>query len=200
MRGGEEARHPRDPRRRVFPHGGDSVYFNKYGTYGEGAGAYRDERAPTAPGTASVRGQRTTTAGGDLPRLPNVNEMEKSYRAFMQRRRRRGRALDQGRHLRWRLDVADELPMPFFARTAPPRKDDGQRGDAAGEVWEDPPTRSPTAEAAAYCAGDTLDSVMNYLLPRGGAGVFHLQDRRLRPRAAHRGHAREHAALVLAIR
>ena len=64
----------------------------------------------------------------------------------------------------WRLDVADELPMPFLRELR--RQVKGVSGDAAvlGEVWEDASHKVAYGQMRSYVLGDTLDSVMNYPL------------------------------------
>ena len=52
------------------------------------------KRAPTAHGTASASGRRTYDCWWGFTTLPNVNEMEKSYRAFINGEDGRGCALD----------------------------------------------------------------------------------------------------------
>lgn len=64
----------------------------------------------------------------------------------------------------WRIDVADELPMPFLS--AMRRAIKAEKGDALiiGEVWEDASNKLTYGQMRNYCLGDTLDGVMNYPL------------------------------------
>ena len=73
--------------------------------------------SPTAPGTASVVAEGLRLLVG-FTTLPNVNEMEKSYRAFINGEDGVAAHWIKAGTSGWRLDVADELPMPFCANCA----------------------------------------------------------------------------------
>ena len=90
--------------------------------------------------------------------------MDKSYRAFINGEDGVAAHWIKAGTSGWRLDVADELPMPFLRELR--RRVKRTNGEAAllGEVWEDPTNKIAYGEARCYCAGDTLDSVMNYPL------------------------------------
>ena len=64
----------------------------------------------------------------------------------------------------WRIDVADELPMPYLRQMRASARE--ARADALliGEVWEDASNKVAYGEMRSYCLGDTLDGVMNYPL------------------------------------
>ncbi|MDR2505983.1 MAG: glycoside hydrolase family 13 protein [Oscillospiraceae bacterium] len=64
----------------------------------------------------------------------------------------------------WRLDVADELPMPFLRVLRSAAKKADAQACVIGEVWENASCKVTYGEARGYCFGDTLDSVMNYPL------------------------------------
>ena len=166
----------------VFSHtGSDSRYFNKNGNYGSG-GAYRDEHSPYEKWYRFERWPEKYDCWWGIKTLPNVNEMEPSYRRYIISDADSViahwmRAGASG----WRLDVADELPMDFLRQLRSREK--GLSGDAAliGEVWEDPSNKVAYGEERCYCLGDTLDSTMNYPLRdavllflrcRIGAGAF----------------------------
>ena len=100
---------------------------------------------------------------GGLKTLPNVNEMDEDYRRFILE--------DEDSVVRhwvkkgasgWRLDVADELPMPFLRELRKQVKDVSPNAAVLGEVWEDASHKVAYGQIRSYVLGDTLDSVMNY--------------------------------------
>jgi len=149
----------------VFSHiGADSVYFNKYGTYGEDAGAYRNPGSRYWPWFRFHRWPDEYESWWGFQTLPNVEEMEESYRQFIN-----GPRGVVAKWLRegaggWRLDVADELPMPFLRELRRRAKKTAPDAAIIGEVWEDPTNKIAYGEVRCYCEGDTLDSAMNYPL------------------------------------
>ena len=150
----------------VFSHvGDDSLYFNRRGTYGEHVGAYRDPDSPYYKWFTFRRWPDDYECWWGFKTLPNVNEMDEDYRRFILEDddsvvRHWVRKGTSG----WRLDVADELPMPFLRELRRQVKD--VSGDAAvlGEVWEDASHKVAYGQMRSYVLGDTLDSVMNYPL------------------------------------
>jgi cyclomaltodextrinase len=64
----------------------------------------------------------------------------------------------------WRLDVADELPMSLLRDIRKTVKGVDPDRCVIGEVWEDASNKIAYGQQRCYCAGDTLDSVMNYPL------------------------------------
>lgn len=150
----------------VFSHvGDDSLYFNRRGTYGEHVGAYRDPDSPYYKWFTFRRWPDDYECWWGFKTLPNVNEMDEDYRRFILEDddsvvRHWVRKGTSG----WRLDVADELPMPFLRDLRRQVKD--VSGDAAvlGEVWEDASHKVAYGQMRSYVLGDTLDSVMNYPL------------------------------------
>lgn len=150
----------------VFSHvGDDSLYFNRRGTYGEHVGAYRDPDSPYYKWFTFRHWPDDYECWWGFKTLPNVNEMDEDYRRFILKDddsvvRHWVRKGTSG----WRLDVADELPMPFLRELRRQVKD--VSGDAAvlGEVWEDASHKVAYGQMRSYVLGDTLDSVMNYPL------------------------------------
>lgn len=149
----------------VFSHTGtDSVYFNRDGHYGTG-GAYNDPNSPYASWYRFRSWPDDYECWWNFKTLPNVHEETPSYQDFIINDDDSVavhwlRAGASG----WRLDVADELPMPFIQNLRARVK--GFMPDAAiiGEVWEDPTNKTTYGEQRCYCLGDTLDSAMNYPL------------------------------------
>ena len=150
----------------VFSHvGDDSLYFNRRGTYGEHVGAYRDPDSPYYKWFTFRHWPDDYECWWGFKTLPNVNEMDEDYRRFILEDddsvvRHWVRKGTSG----WRLDVADELAMPFLRELR--RQVKGVSRDAAvlGEVWEDASHKVAYGQMRSYVLGDTLDSVMNYPL------------------------------------
>ena len=164
----------------VFSHtGADSVYFNKFGRYGDG-GAYNDERSP----------YRKWYNFGDYPNgyaswwgfemLPNVNETEESYLEFITGEDgvlRHWMRLGAGG---WRLDVADELPDRFIEAVRKAVKAQDPQAPIIGEVWENAVTKVSYGRRREFLRGKQCDSVMNYpflnavtaFFKDGDAGAF----------------------------
>ncbi len=147
----------------VFSHtGADSIYFNKYGTYGEGEGAFRDWDSPYRSWFQFTDYPNYQSWWG-CSNLPNVNEMENSYLNYILR--------DEDAVIKkwiregasgWRLDVADELPDAFIKILRREVKKTNPDSVIIGEVWEDASNKTAYSELREYLLGGELDSVMNY--------------------------------------
>ena len=95
--------------------------------------------------------------------LPNVNEMEPSYRDFIisgpdsviKHWLKRGAA-------GWRLDVVDELPAEFVQEMYRELKATDPEAILIGEVWEDASRKKSYGTLREYLLGRELDSVINY--------------------------------------
>ncbi len=146
----------------VFSHtGSDSVYFNKYGTYGEYSGAYRDMSSPYRSWFQWCDGGYASWWG--CSNLPNVCEMEPTYIDYILT----GRDAIIKKWLRsgasgWRLDVADELPDEFIKILRKEVKAENPDAVVIGEVWEDASNKESYGVRREYLLGGELDSVMNY--------------------------------------
>lgn len=163
----------------VFSHtGADSRYFNRYGRYTE-AGAWQEfQEGQPSRYTSWYRFTRKDPAdcdklesGGealpydcwwDFPSLPNVNEDDLTYRAFI--------LGPDGVLAHWlrqgcsgfRLDVSDELPDSFLRHLR--RRVKSERPDAyiVGEVWEEPTAKISYGHHRDFLFGLTHDAVMGY--------------------------------------
>lgn len=147
----------------VFSHtGADSVYFNKYGTYGEYSGAARDWNSPYGKWYQWNEDGSYNSWWG-CSNLPNVNETEptyidyilKNHNAIIKKWLRLGAS-------GWRLDVADELPDEFIKILRTQVKNEKADALIIGEVWEDASNKISYGSQREYLFGDELDSVMNY--------------------------------------
>lgn len=147
----------------VFSHtGADSIYFNKYGSYGENTGAYHDVNSPYHSWYQFTNFPDYQSWWG-CSNLPNVNEMEPEYLDYILR--------DENSVIKkwlrngasgWRLDVADELPDEFIKILRHELKKENEDAVIIGEVWEDASNKTAYNKLREYLWGFELDSVMNY--------------------------------------
>ena len=157
----------------VFSHtGSDSRYFNRLGRY-DSLGAYQSLESPYASWYRFKRWPDEYDCWWVFETLPTVNKSDESYRryiltgenAIVKRWLRRGAS-------GWRLDVADELPVPFLRTLRKSVKSVDPDAAVLGEVWEDASNKVAYGQLRCYCLGDTLDSVMNYPLREGLIGFL----------------------------
>ena len=147
----------------VFSHtGADSVYFNKFGRYGEHTGAYRDRNSPYYPWYSFTAYPDRYESWWGISTLPNVDENNPAYTNYI--------CGDDGILQKWiklgargwRLDVADELPDEFLDNLNRSVKKMGDDKVIYGEVWEDASNKESYGVRRRYLIGGQLDSVMNY--------------------------------------
>ncbi len=147
----------------VFSHtGADSVYFNKFGRYGEHTGAYRDRNSPYFPWYSFTAYPDRYESWWGISTLPNVDENNPAYTNYI--------CGDDGILQKWiklgargwRLDVADELPDEFLDNLNRSVKKMGIDKVIYGEVWEDASNKESYGVRRRYLIGGQLDSVMNY--------------------------------------
>ena len=157
----------------VFSHtGADSRYFNLRSSY-DSVGAYQSPSSPYAQWYTFKHWPDDYVSWWGFATLPNVNEMNDAYLDFIIR----GSDAVCAHWLRagasgWRLDVADELPLPFLKMLRTRVKQESPDACILGEVWEDASNKLTYGEMRNYCTGDTLDSVMNYPLRDGVIGFM----------------------------
>ena len=147
----------------VFSHtGADSIYFNKFGRYGEKTGAYRDPNSPYFPWYSFIAYPERYDSWWGITTLPNVNENNPEYTNYICGD---GGILQKWIKLGargWRLDVADELPDDFLDNLNKSVKKMGDDKIIYGEVWEDASNKESYGVRRRYLIGGQLDSVMNY--------------------------------------
>ncbi|CAM3183164.1 glycoside hydrolase family 13 protein [Sporolactobacillus spathodeae] len=150
----------------VFNHvGADSVYFNRFGTYGNG-GAYNDTRSAYYNWFTFHHYPDSYDSWWAVDDLPTVKKDLPAYRHFI---------FDSDQSIvsqwteagigGWRLDVADELPDDFIAgiRRAVDRHSNGNdRKVLIGEVWEDASNKIAYGKRRHYLEGGMLHGAMNY--------------------------------------
>lgn len=148
----------------VFNHtGDDSIYFNKYGRYGEG-GAYSDPASPYRKWFNFEEYPDKYESWWGIDILPRVKCDEPSYKAYLfgkdgviKRRLREGVA-------GFRLDVADELSDGFLQELKSAALAEKPDACIIGEVWENASNKVSYGARRKYLRGGELDSVMNYPL------------------------------------
>ena len=145
----------------VYSHtGDDSVYFNKYGRYGE-SGAFNDENSPYRR-WYTFKKDGSYSCWWDIDTLPEVKENEPSFTDFI--------TGENGVMEHWlslgadgfRLDVADELPDEFIDRARARVKEKSPDNYFLGEVWEDATNKVSYGVLRRYLLGGQFDGVMNY--------------------------------------
>ncbi|MBQ3141199.1 MAG: DUF3459 domain-containing protein [Clostridia bacterium] len=146
----------------VFSHtGDDSVYFNRYGRY-DSVGAAQTLDSPYARWYRFKNHPDEYDCWWDVPSLPNVNETDAAYDAFINGEDGVIRYwLRQGAS-GWRLDVADELPEQFIRNLRKAARSEKSDALVLGEVWENASNKISYGKRRHYLLGRELDSVMNY--------------------------------------
>ncbi len=149
----------------VFSHvGSDSRYFNRFGTY-DSVGAYQSPDSPYYSWFTFQHYPDAYDCWWGFDTLPNVREQEPAYVDYILTGKD---AIVPGWIHKgasgWRLDVADELPMPFLRTLRNAAKRAHPDAVVLGEVWEDASNKCTYGEMRNYTVGDMLDTVMNYPL------------------------------------
>ncbi len=148
----------------VFSHtGDDSLYFNRYGRY-PSVGACQGEESPYYSWYTFKHFPDEYACWWGIKNVPTVNKADESYRDFILGPDGIARLWLRRGASGWRLDVADELPVPFLRSLRRAVKAEKRDALLLGEVWEDASCKEAYGEVRCYCAGDMLDSVMNYPL------------------------------------
>jgi len=152
----------------VFSHtGDDSIFFNKYKTYGEG-GAYNDKKSLYYEWFSFDRFPDKYDCWWGVTSLPCVNELAPSYLDYLLNPET-GAVVKWMRLgiAGWRLDVADELPDEFIQRLKETVLSVNPQAVLLGEVWEDASNKVSYGKPRSYILTDSLDSVSNYPLRDG---------------------------------
>ncbi len=148
----------------VFSHTGeDSLYFNRFGNY-PGKGAFQSRESPYFPWYTFTSYPEKYACWWNIPSLPEINKDDPSFRRFICGEDGIARRWIRKGAGGWRLDVADELPMPFIGQLRAAVKSENAQSVLIGEVWEDASNKVSYGKMRSYCLGGTLDSVMNYPL------------------------------------
>ena len=148
----------------VFSHtGADSIYFDRYGSFGNGAYLNGD-----SPYRSWYKFDKSEACGykswWGVDDLPEVNEEDPGYKEYILGKDGVVRSWLRLGASGWRLDVADELPDPFIRSAKKAIRKEKEDGLLIGEVWEDASNKISYGERRKYFAGDELDGAMNYPL------------------------------------
>ena len=148
----------------VFNHtGDDSIYFNKYQTYG-GLGAYQGEQSKYYNWYTFENFPDKYTCWWGIDVLPTINKNSIEFEDFITGE---NGVIDKYLSLGadgYRLDVVDELPPRFVKKLRKAVKNKNGDNVLIGEVWEDATNKIAYDLRRDYFCGDELDSVMNYPL------------------------------------
>jgi len=156
----------------VFSHTGeDSIYFNRFGRY-PSVGACQSHQSPYYSWYKFTRYPDHYRCWWGIHTLPEIDKNNPSYQQFMFRDNGIIRQWIARGSSGWRLDVADELTMDFLRKLRVAAKAQNPDAVVLGEVWEDASHKEAYGEMRCYCAGDTLDSVMNYPLRDAAINFF----------------------------
>lgn len=147
----------------VFSHtGSDSIYFNSEGRY-TALGAYQSQDSPYYSWYRFKNHPHEYECWWGIKTLPNVNEMEASYRKYILNDRESVIKYWMAQGVKgWRLDVADELPDEFIKELRSTVKEIDNDAVIIGEVWEDASNKLSYDKMREYLLGEELDSTMNY--------------------------------------
>ena len=146
----------------VFSHtGDDSVYFNKYGRYGNG-GAYNDKNSPYFGWFKFRSWPNQYHSWWGISTLPETVEENEDFDRFITGEDGVIRYWMKRGVKGWRLDVADELPDSILDHIREAIKAEDPEGFLLGEVWEDATNKISYGSRRRYLRGRQLDSVMNY--------------------------------------
>lgn len=151
----------------VFSHtGADSIYFDKYGTYGGTyKGAWQGEDSPYRSWYTFDDNEKCGyKSWWGVEDLPEVDENNESYQYYILSRDGVAAHWLKLGASGWRLDVADELPDSFIKAMRARVKLADRDNLLIGEVWEDASNKISYGERREYFAGDELDGTMNYPL------------------------------------
>jgi len=157
----------------VFSHtGSDSIYFNREEHYPE-VGAWQSKESPYYSWYRFTEYPDEYESWWGVDALPNVDEMEPSYRDFIIH----GKESVLRHWLKlgakgWRLDVADELPDEFIRQFRQVMKEIDSDSVLIGEVWEDASHKVSYSELRGYFHGDELDSATNYPFRQAALGFL----------------------------
>lgn len=138
----------------VFNHcGSDSIYFDYFNKYGEGA--YHNIDSPYRDWFI-FHEDNTYESWWGINDLPKFNSQNRDFRNFILEAIKKWSAYGIGG---WRLDVADELDDNFIHEIRECLSEDQV---LLGEVWEDPTNKISYDKRRSYVDGEHMHGVMNY--------------------------------------
>lgn len=148
----------------VFNHtGADSVYFNRYGNYGDG-GAYRTKDSPYYEWYGFSEWPNKFDSWWGIRTLPQMRKDSSGFQEFIAGESGILQKWMSCGAFGWRLDVVDELSEEFVRKMRKRIKHENSEAILIGEVWENASNKVAYGERRHYFEGEELDSVMNYPL------------------------------------
>jgi glycosidase len=151
----------------VFNHtGADSVYFNRYGNYGDG-GAYRNKNSEYFDWFEFKHYPEDYTCWWGIEILPRLNTKCTSCMDFFVGKNGVIEKYSKLGIAGFRLDVADELSDAFIKKIKKKLTEINKANILYGEVWEDASNKIAYGVRKKYYLGSELDGVMNYPLRKG---------------------------------
>lgn len=148
----------------VYSHtGSDSLYFDRYGSFGGKEGAFCNPQSPYRSWYRFHEYPKTYDGWWGFDTLPTVNKMDPSFLDYIIRD-------EDSVVAHWlrlgadgfRLDVADELPNEFLLMLKQRIREIKPDAFLIGEVWEDASLKESYGERRRYFTDGVLDSCMNY--------------------------------------
>lgn len=144
----------------VFNHtGDDSVYFDRYGRYKNGAWGHPDSPYRN---WYCFNDDGSYDCWWGIEILPRLNHENSDCRSFFTSAEGVGANYIGRGSAGWRLDVADELSDSFLNEFRQAVKGRDPDSIIIGEVWENAAEKVAYGRLRPYFHGGQLDSVMNY--------------------------------------
>ena len=151
----------------VFNHtGADSIYFNKFGKYGDG-GAHNSKESPYYCWYDFKNYPDKYTCWWGIDILPRINPDIKSCSDFFVGENGVIEKYTTMGIDGFRLDVVDELSDNFVSQIRVAQNRSRKNTFLYGEVWEDASNKIAYGKRKQYYLGSELDGVMNYPLRKG---------------------------------
>lgn len=151
----------------VFNHvGRESIYFQA---------AIKDNQSPYYSWFNFINYPNKYRSWWGVSSLPEVNKGNAQYQNFIYGPKGVLAKWTRFKLDGWRLDVADELPMPFL-RHLRERLEKENCQLMIGEVWEDASHKFVNSEYRPYTSGDNLTGVMNYPVRNFIVGLLTAKD------------------------
>ncbi|WP_460022232.1 glycoside hydrolase family 13 protein [Lactovum odontotermitis] len=151
----------------VFSHvGDDSLYFNRFGNFGENEGAAQNQNSPYYEWFKFNHWPDNYKSWWGFKNMPEIDKMNPAFQQFIYGDKDSVLAKWDSFDIDgWRLDVADELPDSFIRGIrANLASTENNQKILIGEVWEDASNKIAYDQRRSYILGDALQGAMNYPL------------------------------------
>ncbi|MDR2977360.1 MAG: glycoside hydrolase family 13 protein [Streptococcaceae bacterium] len=150
----------------VFSHvGDDSIYFNRFGKFGEHEGAAQNQSSPYYEWFKFSNWPSDYKSWWGFKNMPELDKDNPSFQDFIYGAKDSVLSKWESFNIDgWRLDVADELPDDFIRGIRANLTAENNQKILIGEVWEDASNKVAYGQRRNYALGDALQGVMNYPL------------------------------------